>query len=112
MCRLMIRRLRVSWLVIAPHPYVVPDDTRMHVGRQSGSCKRLVNKNRAGLTMTRGLLPRRHWTLVDNHPVNAEPILHLPKAGGEERFLYRHQGLTAIGKRSENSFSLVVAVHA
>jgi hypothetical protein len=31
---------------------------------------------------------------VQYHPVHAEPISHLPKAGGKERLLHRHQYLT------------------
>jgi hypothetical protein len=49
---------------------------------------------------------------VENHPVDAEPILHLPKAGGKERLLYRHQDATAVGKRGENALRLYVAIHS
>ena len=58
------------------------------------------------------LCSRRHRTLVENHPVNAEAIPHLAKSGRKERLPHRHQSLAAIGKRGEDSFGLFVAIHA
>ena len=44
------------------------------------------------------LCSRRYGTLVENHPVNAESIAHLAKAGGEEHLSYGHQDVTAVGE--------------
>src|SRR5882762_6159646 len=37
------------------------------------------------------LLSRRQRAFMENHPVDTEPILHLPKAEGKESLFYRHQ---------------------
>jgi hypothetical protein len=41
---------------------------------------------------------RRHRPLVQDHPVDAEPVLHLTEPRREERLLHRHQDATAAGK--------------
>src|SRR6267154_3110410 len=53
----------------------------------------------------------RRLALVENHPVNAEPIAHLTKARGKERLLYRQQDLTTVGKRCDDALSTNVAIH-
>src|SRR5215469_17366078 len=58
------------------------------------------------------LLPRRQWALVENHPVQTEPILYLPKAEGKERFFHRHQDTAAVGQRGENALRLDIAIHS
>lgn len=58
------------------------------------------------------LRSRRHRTLVENHPVDAEPIADLAKAGGKELLSHRHQDLTAVGKGGESSFRLTVSIHS
>ena len=58
------------------------------------------------------LCARRHRTLVENHPVDAEPVAHLAKAGSKECLLYRHQDLAAVGKHRENAVRLNVGIHS
>ena len=41
---------------------------------------------------------------MHDHPVHAEPISHLPEAGGKERLLHRHQYLTAVAQGGENEW--------
>ena len=57
-------------------------------------------------------LPRRQWALVENHPVQTEPILHLSKAEGKERLFHRHQDTTAVGQRGENALRLDIAIRS
>src|SRR5882724_7639972 len=49
---------------------------------------------------------------MENHPVDTEPILYLPKAEGKERRFYRHQDPSPVGKRGENGLCLYVALHS
>src|SRR5260370_7692107 len=49
---------------------------------------------------------------MENHPVDTEPILHLPKAEGEERLSYRHGDPAPVGKCGENALCLYVAIHS
>src|SRR5260370_2165842 len=49
---------------------------------------------------------------MENHPVDTEPILHLPKAEGEERLSYRHGAPAPVGKCGENALCLYVAIHS
>lgn len=49
---------------------------------------------------------------MDNHPVDAEPIAHLAKAGGKELLSNRHQDLTAVGKGREDAVSFAVTIHS
>ena len=58
------------------------------------------------------LLPRRQWALVENHPIQTEPILHLSKAEGKERLFQRHQDTAALGQRRENALRLDVAIRS
>jgi hypothetical protein len=58
------------------------------------------------------LLSRRQRAFMENHPVDTEPILHLPKAEGKESLFYRHQDPSSVGKRGENALCLYVAIHS
>ena len=49
---------------------------------------------------------------MQNHPVDTELILQLPKAEGKESLFYRHQDPSPVGKRSENALCLYVAIHS
>src|SRR5215813_9666344 len=53
---------------------------------------------------------RRHRTLVENHPVDAEAIPQLAKAGRKECLFYRQQDPAAVRKGGEYPLRLVVAV--
>src|SRR5205814_1178262 len=64
------------------------------------------------LRPTAALGLRRRRTLMENHPVDAEPIAHLAKAGGKELLSNRHQDLTAVGKGGENAVSVTVTIHS
>src|SRR5881396_3772871 len=45
------------------------------------------------------LRTRSHRPLVDDHPVDAEPIAQLTETGGEERLLHRHENFAAVRER-------------
>ena len=52
------------------------------------------------------LFLRRQRALMENHPVDTEPVLHLPEAEGKESLYYRHQDQSPVRKRSENALCL------
>src|SRR5215470_13739547 len=72
----------------------------------------LAEARRCARRRTDSLLPRRQWALVENHPVQTEPILYLPKAKGKERLFHRHQDTTAVGQRGENALRLDIAIRS
>jgi hypothetical protein len=49
-------------------------------------------------------------SLVQDHPVDAEPIPHLAEPRREERLFDRHQNLATLGKRGEYAFGFGIAV--
>src|SRR5215467_10990475 len=72
----------------------------------------LAEARRCARRRTDSLLPRRQWALVENHPVQTEPILHLSKAEGKERLFHRHQDTTAVRQRGENALCLDIAIRS
>jgi len=58
------------------------------------------------------LSARGHWTLVDDHPVDTEPVPQLSESRGEECFLHGHEHFAAIRQARKDALRLSVTPDA
>src|SRR5262245_48654877 len=63
-------------------------------------------------TLVRSLSTGGHRPLVDDHPVDTEPIPQLSKSSGEECFLHGHEDFAAVRQARKDALRLSVTLDA